>query len=138
MAPSSLAGDLRRLILNDSAVAALVGGGPKEGRVHLVVLPQPAKYPAVVLTLVSGRPVTGLGGYHHLRFRRVQVDCWAGDADTAMALGEAVFDAIEGASGAIGRTEAGHVLMLSERDLHEPEHDAFRRTMDFQIAEGTR
>lgn len=132
MANSSLTGDLRRRILQAAHIEALV-----EDRVHLTILPEPAKYPAVVLTLVSTAPVSGLSGYHKMRFRRIQIDSYATDADECMALGEAVFDALEGVSGVLGSVTAGHVRLLSERDFFEPEVECFRRSQDWEIAEIT-
>jgi hypothetical protein len=128
--------DLRDWLLSKIAITDLVGE-----RVHALRIAQPAEYPAIVISLVSTRPVTSMDGYSNLRFRRLQIDCYSDDFDEMQQVGEAVFRTMEGAAGPMGLSQVGFCRMLSERDLDEDgievDTPVFRRSQDWEIAEGT-
>lgn len=130
--------DLRDWILSRPALTDIVGEG-KKARVHAVRLPQPAAYPAIVISLVSSRAVNSMGGHSDLRFRRFQIDLYSDDLDEVFALGQAFFEQFQGWAGMMGVTRVGHALMLSERDLDEEglegDKPLFRRSQDWEIAE---
>jgi len=130
-----LDGDLRGWLLQRAAIAEAV-----VDRIHAVRLPQGGAMPAIVLTLVSSVAVTSNDGYSNLRFRRLQVDIYGQDFDAIAALAEEVFAALVGFEGVMGSTQVRHVRLLSERDLDEEgleiNSPVFRRTQDYEIAEG--
>lgn len=128
--------DLRDYLLSRVAITDLV-----EERIYALRMPQPAAYPAIVISLVSTNATRSHDGYSEMRTRRVQVDCYSDDFDEMQALGEAVFRTLNGFAGHMGLTQVGHFFLLTERDLDEDglegEKPCFRRSQDYEVAEGT-
>ena len=121
--------DLRQKLLHTSAVAALATGGVTWSRA-----PQaPAAGSSfVLLQQVSGRVGMNHEGRDRLDTARVQVDCFAPSFAEAVALREAVTDALCGFQGVVGDTEFTAVLPSAPRD-YEPVNGFFRCLADLSV-----
>lgn len=72
----------------DPAIAGLVSD-----RVFPDVIPQAGNIPAIVYTVVDGKPGNSLDGFTSGRVRyMVQVDCWARSYQTCLALARLIRD----------------------------------------------
>lgn len=80
---------LRARLLNDPAVAAIVGT-----RVDWDVRPQRSQYPAVVLETVDSQRTQNMDGFDTFRPTMVQVNCFATSKKVSVDLREAVIAAI--------------------------------------------
>lgn len=85
------------ILAANAQVAALV-----EARVYPDVLPQAPRYPAVVVSLVSGASDYAQDGPTDLARARVQIDCFAADKMSAIALRNAAMSALSGYRGIAG------------------------------------
>jgi hypothetical protein len=118
---------LRRLLVEDPGVAALVAG-----RVYTEVLPQAPKVPAVVFTVVSGDEDYALDGPTGVSVRRVQVDSWASKREEATSLGLAVRSVLSGHAGAADGLEVQSVFLLAERWDFDAETGHYRTGQDWE------
>lgn len=106
-----------------SAVSSLVGGRVTPSHMSEGALP-----PFVVYTPIFAEPRYDLEGQTTLTKGRIQVDCYAEDADTAMAIADAVIAAVPVTGWPLHRT--GH----TEQDLGmETDTRLFRRMLEFDI-----
>lgn len=119
--------DLRALLLDDAAVAALAA------EVSWGEHPQGSALPGVVLTMISGAEGITMSGPDGLREARVQVDCWAEAYADALDLSRAVVAVLHGHRGAAFQG----VFHLSTRDGREGGSNQadmpFRVSLDFDI-----
>lgn len=117
---------LRSRLLNDAAVAAIVGN-----RVSWIERPQRTGFPAIVLQIVSAPRPQHMGGLQSARQSRVQIDCFATTAKQAAELSEAVISAIIPVNTAYG-TEFFRGFVNDVRDLGEETDGGFvhRRSID--------
>ena len=88
---------IRRILLDDAAVSALVGGS----RVYPSILPQGQTLASIVYTLRTEDTDYHLAGPSNLVSARYQVDAWAQTADAAVQLGDAAHDALSGYRGVV-------------------------------------
>lgn len=116
------------LLLNDSAVAAIVGK-----RVNWSQTPQGSAFPSVVLHRVSGGRDYNMGGPSGFVSSRVQVDCWALNYTDSVKLSRAVRSALSGYTAG----DLQGAFIDSERQSVEKETDGaqryFRVSLDFII-----
>lgn len=122
--------DLRLWLLDQGDIEDLV-----KDQVHAVILPQPPKLPAIVISLVSSSAAMSTTRYSRLRVRRFQLDLYSNKVEEVFALGETVFRTLVGFAGMMGDTHVQLARLLSERDLHEPDVKLFRRIQDWEIGE---
>lgn len=127
---------LRRILLDDAAVAALVGA-----RIYRSVLPQKPVVPAVSYFEVSGQGDHHNAGPSGLAAPRVQISCWGETADDAAALGLKVKAALDGYRGEVtfgpnsppdAVTFRG-VFFDSSRDLYDDVAKLHYRSIDFIV-----
>ena len=95
----SFEADLRDRLVNDAAVAAIVGA-----RVYWDIRPQDSALPALVLRLVNGARDASFGGAMGTQGNQVQFDCMAASKSVSMALRNAAIAVAEtpGVAGATG------------------------------------
>jgi len=110
-------------LLNVPAVTALVGTNPV--RVYRAgYAPQDAPLPHVTWQVIAGSPDATLdlpGMDNH----RVQVDCWAADSASCIALARVVRDAME--------NDGENVMVSINGDDVDPDTKEYRWSMDFSI-----
>lgn len=80
--------DFRAHLLGDSAIVGLVSD-----RIFPDVIPQAGSIPAIVYTIIDGKPANSLDGFTSRRVRyAVQVDCWARSYQTCLVLAQLIRD----------------------------------------------
>ena len=101
-------------------------------RIYRKTLPQKPTYPAVTFQLVTAPPLPDHdpGPVKHLK-PIFQVDCWGEDTDDASALYDAVFAALDNQKGLFAGVNVLGLNYSDDRDLHEDEPEALRRTLEF-------
>lgn len=115
------------ILTNDAGVAALV-----DDRIYRDTLPQKYTLPAITFQLVSGPPMPDHNAGVNANFRLTyQVDCWAENTDGASAARDAVFAALDNRKGTFAGVNVLGLQYADDRDLHDSEPEAFRRTLEF-------
>jgi len=114
----------------NAGVAALV-----VDRVYHEGMPQNVVYPAVAYAKTSVERFQTLAGPSSLVKARVNVDVWAKTSAEAIALADAVKDALDGVTGSLGGLSIQSCSYVSEADLSEFEGDRSDRhlTIEFEI-----
>jgi hypothetical protein len=111
--------DLRQRLLDDAAVAAIVGT-----RVDWTVRPQATALPAIVLQVVNDTRSQHMSGFDYFRQTRVQIDCYGRLRRDVVALREAVIAAL--ADEAVqGDTEFLRAFVNNVVDMSEQVETAF-------------
>lgn len=113
----------------DGPIAALVGT-----RVHPMILPQVATYPALAYMVVSDDRPQSHSGPTGLATPRVQIDCWGATYGAAKALERAVRAALEGYIGSMGSVTVRGVFLDTAQDLFDEEAQKYRVRMDWFIS----
>ena len=103
------------------------------GRIYPLVLPQAPVLPAMTYQRVSGNRVKSLSGPSGLAHPRFQIDCWGATYNEAKTLAQEVRRVIDGYRGQMGSIRVGGAIVLSDRDIHEPEAEDYRVTIDVTI-----
>lgn len=99
-------------------------------------MPRAAPLPSIELYRVGGAPPPGSDTPVDLA--RLAFECWAGDRAAAVAIGQAVVDAVDGLGGSggwqgpAGRLHAAEVLAV--RWLPDPDSDTPRYVVDARFA----
>lgn len=122
---------IRTLLLADATVAGLVAD-----RIYPLVLPQKPTLPAVTYQRIS-TPIQYAQGGPSLATPRLQIDCWAGDYDSAKALAAAVAAVLSGYKGTTGGLKVLGVFS-GGRDSESFEADArptslYRNSSDYMV-----
>lgn len=121
---------LRDYLLTKTALVALVGQ-----KIRWVVSSQSDAGSRIVLAKVSSVPLYHTSGQSDLADSRVQVDCYAETALTALSIARAVKAAIPKAPFTAGGIDFS-LFQLSERQSYEdptPSHRVHRVSIDFQV-----
>jgi hypothetical protein len=121
---------LRDYLLTKTALVALVGQ-----KIRWVVSSQSDAGSRIVLAKVSSIPAYHAAGQSDLADSRVQVDCYAETALTALSIARAVKAAIPKAPFTAGGIDFS-LFQLSERQSYEdptPSHRVHRVSIDFQV-----
>jgi hypothetical protein len=103
---------LRNLLLNHAGVAALVAA-----RVHMDARPQAEGLPAITFQIISGVRAQTYAGAEDFINGRVQIDLWAADPNSRLALKRAVIAALASASGDPWRSA---LRIENEQSTREP------------------
>lgn len=93
-------------------------------RIYPLHMARGATFPAVVYTRVSGARINNLDG-ENIQNPRYQVDVWADDFDSAMAIAAQVALAFAGAS--------FQAVFIADRHEHDGTMDLYRVSMDFSV-----
>jgi hypothetical protein len=120
--------DLRTYLLAQPAVTALIGA-----RLFPLRLPQGAAFPALTYQRVAGGEDVTHQGRSGLGRARMQLDCWAATYGQAIALADAVKDALVGYRGAMGATPFAAGRLANEIDLDEPDLNVYRRMVEVPL-----
>ena len=116
---SALEPKIYTLLAADNPVKGLVGT-----RIYPMILPQDPVLPAITYQRISGGQVNSMAGYGGLENPRVQIDVMASTYAGCKTLAGYVFTAMEGST-------TFQAVMISDQDIHEPELECFRISMDF-------
>ena len=117
-------------LLANGTLAALVGS-----KIDATVSSKDATGSRVVVTTISRVPVYHTAGQSDFAEARVQVDCYAEKALTALSIARAVKAAIPKAT-FTGSAIGFSITQLSERQTYEdaaPSHRVHRVSIDFQV-----
>ena len=115
------------------AVIDRLNGGLVGARADWSYTPQGFALPRVVCTQVGGAPVYTMTGPGGMATGRLQVDCYAADVDSVVALAAQVRGLLSGWS---DRPAIKASFLTAERDLpaeQEGAEDVARITLDFNI-----
>lgn len=126
---------LRALLLDDGAVAALVGGQ----RVYPVQLEQGQTSPSLVyhrVTEVADYHMQGPSGLVQIT---LQLDAWATTQSGAVELADAAYDRLSGFSGLIDLglatpVQVHGIFMIAGREDYDDVSKLFRVSRDYAIA----
>lgn len=113
----------------DSGVSALAGA-----RIYPLRLPDGPTYPAITYERVSATRDFVLAGPGGRVNPRLRVHCWAETYAEAVALADAVRQAVNGHTGAMDGERVDHAELLSDNDLYEPDTRKYRRVLDFTLS----
>jgi hypothetical protein len=123
----------------DSVVGALVTAGGIT-RIYPLRLPQGVRLASLVYTRVSGQgdyAMAGVTGYARPRY---QIDAWAPTADAAVALANAVRDALDGFKGPIGSganaIDVQGVFCADQREQYDDAVQMYGVSRDYFIHHG--
>jgi len=120
---------LRAYLLADAAISSVVGGV----RVHPVILPQGETRASLVYNLVSEVNDHHTQGASGLVMARIQIDAWAGLADTADSLARLVKERIDGYRGLMGAVQIQGVFAETAFTSYEDDPKLFRVGRDYLI-----
>lgn len=109
-------------------LVALVGD-----RVWPIARPQATPNPCLVYQTVSNPSEYTHDGRSLLVNPRIQVDCWADDYDTAVAVRDALVAATDGWAGIAAGVRVDVVFVDGDRDDSDPDRDIYRRIVDLRI-----
>jgi hypothetical protein len=126
-------------LLATTALTALVGT-----RIHWGQRPQAGALPAVTMFVVDSIPVYADDGDHGMTSARVQIDCWASDADgvngqsKAIQVARQVRAALESVSMTVGGVTFVGVFPNFDAQDYTPEQGQggvviYRRSLEFQL-----
>ncbi|HQD26591.1 MAG TPA: DUF3168 domain-containing protein [Methanoculleus thermophilus] len=114
---------IRKLLVNDPAVAAIVGTRVYPIHVDGALTPPYIKY----LTVSDARI------YRTIRPPRIQVSCWADDYPTVRQLAEAVIAALDDYHGVIDGVAIESIRYLNGPELYEAETRLYHIPCDFRV-----
>lgn len=134
---------LRAYLLADSNISSIVGGA----RVYAIKLPQGETRASIVYSKISGIGDYHLQGPSGLARPRIQIDCWAPDADgiagpdASAALGRLVKERIDGFRGSMpygsdspqASVEVLAAFLDSEREDYDDTAKLYRTSLDYLI-----
>lgn len=115
-------------------ITALVGA-----RIYSGITPQGVVLPLINFTVIGGGPIHSLdGATAGLEMRLYRFDIWVDKDDraTLLLISQAMIDALDRFRGTMGSANATNVqrIMLNEvRDDFEPDSEAQRRMLEFDI-----
>lgn len=113
----------------DAGVSGLVGT-----RIYPLLLPQEPTLPALVYQRISTNPLGhSHDGPNHLTRVRMQLRCHGATLLAAKTLADAVRDALDGYSGAMGTVTVQSVFREDEGDDDEPETGSWSVRADYMI-----
>lgn len=115
---------LRDRLLSDATIAAAVGD-----RVYPTLAVQGATAPYIVYTRIGARHEASLTGPSGLARAVYQIDCYAGTADAAIDLGDAVRALLHAITWTAGGVDYAP-MVDTERDLPDEEARLHRRTLE--------
>lgn len=123
---------VRRLLLTDATIAALVGD-----RIHPGALPQDCPLPAISYAVAGTREPRTLARATPYRATRFRVSIWSDFEAEAEDVAEAARAALAGFSGLVGAIRVALVAIEGEVDLPEPRPDGgdestYRITLDLR------
>lgn len=126
---------LTALLLADTAIAGLTGGGD---RLYWNVKEQGKPDPSAVLYLISGVPDYHMQGPSGLVESRVQVDCRGDTVADALELARAIEARLSGYRGTVGTTKFMGIFKQSERSRFDPDPapGVHMHSADYQIFSG--
>jgi Protein of unknown function (DUF3168) len=137
MALKDIRSALRRFLLADPAIAAIVG---TNNRIYPVRLPQGQRLPSIVYSRVSGMGDHHMQGASGLSSPRFQIDAWAPTIDEAANLADLVQERIDGYRGPMPNTgspaddvEVQGVFLDNERDDYQSDIDMNRVSRDYIV-----
>lgn len=116
----------------DGNISALV-----DDRVYPNRLPEGSTIPAISWNRVSARRINTFDqfdDYDAWVTARIQVNCWAYNAQEAMEVGEAVVLALSGYDGDMSGQLVGSSFVDNEMDIYEAPTKFHRRVLDFLIS----
>ena len=113
-------------LTGNAGVSALVSD-----RVGPAPLPQDSEQPAVTYQIISRTAQYTHRGPAGLTRPRIQVDCWSTTYSESQQLAEQVRLALSGFRGQMGDVSVSGLFQEGAIDLHEPEANLFRVSMDF-------
>ncbi len=128
---------LTERLLSSTVLTDLVGD-----RIHWDERPQGDALPAITLQMVSRETMCADEGAVDLAMTRMQIDCWAKDAEgssgntLAKQVGQAVREALSDVSMVVGGIEFQGVFPDNAQDLVESGHAGatiYRRMMEFEL-----
>ena len=114
---------IRKLLVNDPAVAAIVGTRVYPIHVDGELTPPYIKY----LTVSDARI------YRTIRPPRIQVSCWAEDYPTVRGLAETVIAALDDYHGVIDGVAIESIRYLNGPELYEAETRLYHIPCDFRV-----
>jgi hypothetical protein len=114
---------IRKLLVNDPAVAAIVGTRVYPIHVDGALTPPYIKY----LTVSDARI------YRTIRPPRMQISCWAEDYPTVRQLAEAVIAALDDYHGVIDGVAIESIRYLNGPELYEAETRLYHIPCDFRV-----
>ena len=128
---------LRSYLLADSSISAMVDGS----RIFPVVVPEGIVGTSVVISRISGVGVNDMQGRSGLSQSRMQIDCWATDADTATILANLVKERVDGFRGSIAWDEnsPGNAVVVQgvffdgERDRFDENTELYSVSRDYIV-----
>lgn len=122
---ASVIESVRALLVADATVSGLVGA-----KVHAMIAPQREQAPFVVIRTVTAAPINTLTGApaELLRNTRLQIDSFAADYKSAIALA----DAVEAVVAALQSPELS-AMRIDGRDLYEDETQLTNVSRDYSV-----
>lgn len=114
---------IRKLLVNDPAVAAIVGT-----RVYPIHVDGALTPPYIKYLIVSDARI-----YRTIRPPRIQVSCWADDYPTVRQLAEAVIAALDDYHGVIDGVAIESIRYLNGPELYEAETRLYHIPCDFRV-----
>lgn len=122
----SFESDLYGILSGHSGLTALVPGD----RIQPGYAAQGIDAPFVIYNRIFSEPVSGLDGFTSgLERVRVQVDCYAGTFDEAIAIAAQARAAIQAETG----TRNIRGICMNEMDFYEEDTHLFRRMLEFAL-----
>lgn len=117
-----LEADVRTFLLAQPTVTALIGT-----RFYPLRLPQGPTFPAVTYQTIFGTSLVTHQGAADYGRRRLQLDCWAQSYAVAVAIKEAIREALLDDPGLEG------TRIINDMDVPEPEPVIWRRMLEISI-----
>lgn len=128
---------LRAYLLDDATISTSVGAT----RLYAIKLPQGQNLTSIVYSRISGQGDHHMEGASGLNRTRVQIDCWAQDADAADLLARQVKERIDGYRGSMlwGEDSPAEAIVVqgifyeSEREDYDDVAKMYRSSKDYLI-----
>lgn len=128
---------IRNLLLANATVSSMVGGF----RVHAIKAPQGQTDPSIVFNKVTELEYVVMDGSSKLTDAQIQVDAWALDADTAIALGNAAHDALiffrglveYGSNSPRDYVDVQGIFLSTAREDYDSESRMYRMSRDYHV-----
>jgi len=131
--------DIRTYLLTQSGVTDIIGAG-NAARCHVAHAPQEAKYPMLVLELVSDVPEYMQATEAGVTDARIVVHALAAKGQPtddgyakARTLGEAVRTALSGYRGAAGSSTVQAAFLRLQRPVYHDDAGVYEVTQDWEI-----